>query len=98
MPHIMRPKQWMLDTLYDSELIVRDSITDTSRWSIQHELIFKHDGKLYRAYYNVGATEYQDESPWQDEDEITCVEVMSVPSIDYKAVPEPAVPLTIRRR
>lgn len=98
MPYIMRSKQWMLDTLDDSDIVVRDTIVGNSRWAIQYELIFKYDDKLYRAYYSVGATECQDETPWQDEDEIKCIEVMAVPSIDYKAVPKPIVSLTIRRR
>lgn len=98
MPYIVKPRQWMLDTLDDSDLVVRDIIVDNSRWSLQHELIFKFDGKLYRAYYSVGATEMQDERPWEYEDEVKCIEVMAVPSIDYKAVPKPVQPLTIRRR
>ncbi|GAV11406.1 hypothetical protein [Paenibacillus sp. NAIST15-1] len=59
--------------------LIRDDITDNSRWSIHHEIIFKWtDGKFYRAYYSVGATESQDEAPWEYEDEVECVEVYQV--------------------
>ncbi|MNH75641.1 hypothetical protein D3C73_278910 [compost metagenome] len=52
-----------------------DEITDTSRWSIHHKIVFEHDGKFYQAHYSEGATEMQDESPWEYEDEVDCVEV-----------------------
>ena len=55
---------------FDGETI-EDKITEKSRWSLYHRRIFKHDGKLYETYYSVGATEQQDESPYEDEpDEI----------------------------
>jgi len=59
--------------------ILRDEITDTSRWSIHHEIIFRWtDGKTYRADYSVGATESQDEAPWEYEDYVECEEVAQV--------------------
>lgn len=54
---------------------VEDEIIDNSRWSIHHAIIFEHDGKFYRTYYSVGATECQDEGPWEYEDEVDCTEV-----------------------
>lgn len=48
----------------DIELI-HDRIVDTRRWSIDHEVIVKHDGRFYRDTYSEGATEMQDESPWE---------------------------------
>lgn len=54
---------------------IKDDIVDTSRWSIHHGIIFAHDGKFYRTYYSVGATENQDESPWEYETEVECDEV-----------------------
>lgn len=73
----------------DREFRVRDEITDTTRWSTHHELIFKHDGKLYSATYSRGATEQQDERPWDGEDEIECTEVEAYEKTvtDYRAVP-----------
>lgn len=54
---------------------LEDIITDTTRWSILHTIVFEFDGKFYRANYSVGATECQDERPWEYEDEIECIEV-----------------------
>lgn len=56
---------------------IEDIIIGKSRWHIQHEMIFKWtDGKVYRTQYQVGATENQDEKPWEHEDEIGCTEVV----------------------
>ncbi|ODA08253.1 hypothetical protein [Paenibacillus polymyxa] len=52
-----------------------DDITDTSRWSIHHEIVFEHEGKFYQTYYSEGATEMQDESPWEYEEDVDCDEV-----------------------
>ena len=54
---------------------IKDTITDTSRWSIHHEIIFEHDSKFYKTNYSEGATESQCESPWEYADNITCIEV-----------------------
>lgn len=60
--------------------LIDDSITDTSRWSIHHSIIFRWtDGKTYRAYYSESATECQDESPWEYDDDVECEEVAEVP-------------------
>lgn len=54
---------------------IKNDIVDTSRWSINHEIIFAHDGKFYRTHYSEGATEMQDESPWEYNNEVECTEV-----------------------
>jgi len=54
---------------------IKNDIIDNSRWSIYHEIIFKDGDKFYRTSYSVGATECQDESPWEYDDEIECTEV-----------------------
>ena len=59
---------------YDCKLI-KDDIIDTTRWSIVHEIVFEDKGKFYMTTYSEGATEYQDERPWEDEDEVKCTEV-----------------------
>lgn len=69
-------KQFMLDTLDDQSDIVRDELWDIRRWTVTHELIFKHEGKLYRTYYSRGSTEYQDEMPWEYVTEVECDEVV----------------------
>jgi hypothetical protein len=56
----------------DSELI------DTSRWSIIYEAILKHteSGKYFKTpNYRVGATESQDEQPFEYEDKVLLKEV-----------------------
>lgn len=59
---------------YDCKLI-EDDIIDTTRWSIVHEIVFEDKGKFYMTTYSEGATEYQDERPWEYEDEVKCTEV-----------------------
>ena len=61
-----------LDLPYNS---IYDKVTDNSRWSIFHDMVFKDNEKYYQTSYSVGATECQDERPWEYEDEIECVEV-----------------------
>lgn len=54
---------------------ITDNIIDTTRWSIVHEIVFADKGKFYMTTYREGATECQDERPWEYEDEVECVEV-----------------------
>lgn len=63
-----------LDLPYSSNAIV-DRIIDTTRWSIVHEIVFADNGKFYQTTYSEGATEMQDESPWEYDDEVECTEV-----------------------
>lgn len=57
--------------------VIEDEIVDHSRWSVVHRLVFKElpTGKFYETNYSVGATENQDEGPFEDEDEVMCYEV-----------------------
>lgn len=65
---------------YDGVEVLEDNITHTSRWSIFHSLVFRWiDGKTYKTMYSVGATECQDESPWEYEAVVICEEVELVP-------------------
>ncbi len=64
-----------LDLPYNRDIVKSDEPIDTSRWSISHELVFKYEGKFYMTYYSVGATECQDESPWEFEESVDCFEV-----------------------
>lgn len=67
------------DTLFE---VVYDKLIDTSRWSNIHEIVFKHSGKFYKSNYSVGATESQDESPYEYEgDVITVREVTPVEKV-----------------
>jgi len=47
--------------------IIKDEITDTGRWSVYHDIVIqrKSDGKFFADSYSVGATESQDESPYE---------------------------------
>ena len=79
-------KKFLIELLedHDPSIVVEDTIEDKSRWTVCHRLIFRHDGKLYGTHYSVGATEYQDVSPFENEsDEIECSEMMAVPSVAY---------------
>ena len=66
-------------------------IVGKRRWSIEYAEIFEHEGKFYRTRYNVGATEMQDESPYEnDADEIECPEVHKVSKMVDVWEPVPA--------
>ena len=54
---------------------ILDKIIDTTRWSIIHEIVFEDNGKFYQTTYSEGATECQDERPWEYKDEVECYEV-----------------------
>ncbi len=59
---------------------VQDREIGRGRWSVHHERVFQHEGRFYRTRYSVGATENQDERPYEYEpDEIECVEVFPTP-------------------
>ena len=73
---------------YDEEevLSIYNKLIDTSRWSEIYEQVFLFNGKYYKTSYSVGATECQDERPYEYEgDEIACIEVIpkEVTSIIY---------------
>lgn len=69
-------KEFLIDELDLPYSAIEDKVIDNSRWSIQHEIVFEHEGKFYRTYYSVGATESQDERPWEYDDEVECTEVV----------------------
>lgn len=81
----------ILDEDHDDYEILENILEDTSRWSIQYGLVFKElsSGKIYSVGYQVGATESQDESPWEhDGPLIDCYEVepVEVKTIHFKPV------------
>ena len=73
----------------DDVEVIEEKIVDTSRWSIIYELIVRIGNKFYKTYYSVGATECQDESPWEHESEVVFNEVHQVEKIvkDWELVP-----------
>lgn len=71
-------KEFLLESLDDDGTTVEDKIVDTTRWSVLHRRIFRHDGKFYCTRYSVGATEQQDEQPYENAgDEIECQEMVA---------------------
>jgi len=75
------PSQEARDLVYgDSEdgRVLEDKITGVSRWSEQHEVIVEYKGETYRTKYRKGATELQEEGPWDYEDEATLTKVERV--------------------
>jgi len=68
-------KKYMTNTLNLPEDALLNEITSTSRWSVHHRIIFAYQGKFFEAYYSEGATEMQDESPWEYDKEVSCHEV-----------------------
>ena len=68
-------KKFLKDELDLPYGAIEDKIIDNSRWSIFREIIFEFNSKYYKTSYSVGATEMQDESPWEYDDTIVCTEV-----------------------
>jgi len=72
-------KEMLQELVYDDCLLaekIEDNITGTTRWSILHEMIFKYNDKFYIVQYSIGATEMQEERPFEySADEIECPEV-----------------------
>lgn len=62
----------------DEGILIEDNIIENDRWSILHEIIFKYNDKFYKTCYSIGATEMQDEKPWEYDNEIECTEVRQV--------------------
>lgn len=61
--------------------LVQDELVDTSRWSHIHERIYQNieDGKFYSTSYSTGATECQNERPYEyDGDMIDFIEVKAI--------------------
>lgn len=70
--------------------MVQSELVDTSRWSNIHEVVYKDldSGKFYSSTYSVGATECQDERPYEnDGDEIEFTEVVPKEVIKIEYVP-----------
>jgi len=68
-------KEDLIEKMYTDD-VIKDDVVENTRWSIIHEWVFRHEGKFYESTYSCGATESQDESPYEyDDDEIECPEV-----------------------
>lgn len=59
------------------ENAVETKLTGHSRWSVEYECIFEYGGKHYLTTYSSGATESQDERPYEYQSSpILCPEVV----------------------
>lgn len=71
------------------EVMVNELI-DTSRWSIYCRLVIRnpYDGKFWSTIYSEGATEDQDEIPFEDDEvaDFQEVEPVEVRTIEYREV------------
>lgn len=72
------PKEIMLDILYGDKQykIIKNELVDTSRWSKIYELVFQEPGQkedeAWETSYSTGATELQEEYPWEYDKEVEC--------------------------
>jgi len=60
----------ILDEYNEDFEVIKDEIYDDgARWTNTYELIVKRilDNKYFRSYYTRGATEYQEQGPWEYE-------------------------------
>lgn len=79
------------DILYGGQGLISDDIIDHGRWSIHHDIVFEYQDKFYTTSYSVGATEQQDESPWEYDGEwITCYECVpkEITIVEYERILE----------
>jgi hypothetical protein len=65
---------------FDAYTFISKELTGRSRWHSHYTLTFGYsDGKFYQVKYQSGATEMQDDYPFDDEgDEVECYEVVPV--------------------
>lgn len=69
--------QAMIQDDHENWDTIESSIVDTSRWSNMYEGVFAHlpSNKFYSFSWSEGATECQDESPFEYEDVVEGTEV-----------------------
>jgi len=66
----------LLDGSSKSLTVVSQEQSGKSRWAIQYDLIFKEGDKFYRAFFEEGATELQECTPWEWETEVVAIRVV----------------------
>ncbi len=75
------------DEPYEGFSVVENKITGTGRWTTNYSLVVKKDDQFFHSRYRTGATENQDESPFEFDGElIEFKEVIPVETIviEYK--------------
>jgi len=72
-------KEMLQEIVYDDCMfaeMVEDNIIDNTRWSIIHKMVFRYKDRFYQVIYSEGATEQQEEIPFEHAaEEIECPEV-----------------------
>ena len=82
------------DDIISEGKILKKKFVESSRWHSSYELIFSEpedNTKIWKTYYSAGNTEYQDEYPWQHEDEVECILVKLVERVEVIKVWEEVV-------
>jgi hypothetical protein len=72
---------------YRGTRCVQNKLVDTTRWAEVWQLVFEHEGKYYKTFYELPATEMQEGiDPFDDYEEVNCVEVHPHPVtiIEYR--------------
>jgi len=70
--------------------LIQEELVDTSRWSHIYERVYKdlNTGKFYATNYSSGATEYQDERPYEyDGEMVEFVEVVPTEVVKIEYLP-----------
>lgn len=65
--------------------IYKDAFVKKHRWNSSYELIFSDpldNTKIWKTRYSVGNTEYQEDRPWQYDDEVECTLVRQVERVE----------------
>ena len=94
MPTKLFPSKELQNAVYQDSAVletVKTTLIDCTRWSLVYEFVFKEieTGKLYLTDYSTGATESQDESPFEyaaEFEECYEVELQEVTIMDYVVV------------
>lgn len=59
--------------------IIENRLVGRSRWALRYRLVFKFDEHFYESSYYIGATEQQDQRPYEDDlGMVECPEVVPV--------------------
>ena len=76
---------------HDDYVTIEDIIDGKRRWSVEHRRVVYNikEDKFYITNYSVGATEQQDECPWEYDKEVTFHEAESYiePVTKYRVKP-----------
>jgi hypothetical protein len=72
-----------------SKLYETETISNHSRWAVGVECVFQHlpTGKFYEFYWERGATEYQDQQPYEYEKFVEPIEVVEKEVVIKQWVP-----------